>query len=109
MQHGAVLEPLDLFRKKRVSEFRQLPSFRPKVNQTLTLLPHLDDSPLTAGVQELGITTPKSPGGKLWSPSDYNTYTGVSKRSSSPSSFEPDAGGSKPSSTRPARKARSPR
>ncbi|CAM9104369.1 unnamed protein product [Laminaria digitata] len=24
--------------------------------------------------QELGITTPKSPGGKLWSPSHYESY-----------------------------------
>lgn len=55
------------------------------------------DSLSTTGMQELEITTPKSPGGKLWSPTDYDTYNGVSKKPSSPS-FKP--GGSKPSSAR---------
>ncbi|CBJ27933.1 conserved unknown protein [Ectocarpus siliculosus] len=51
---------------------------------------HLEDNPayrdivVTRNViaKELGITTPKSPGGKLWSPADYDTYNGVSKPSS---------------------------
>ncbi|CAM9195598.1 unnamed protein product [Ectocarpus fasciculatus] len=62
---------------------------------------HLEDNPayrdivVTRNViaKELGITTPKSPGGKLWSPADYDAYNGVSK----------------PSSPRRARKTKSPR
>eukprot|EP00903_Cladosiphon_okamuranus_P009173 g8761.t1 len=62
--------------------------------------------------KELGITTPKSPGSKLWSPSDYDTYNGVTSRPSSPS-FKPSSPSSpsfKPSSpSSPSFKPSSPR